>query len=450
MRWIRVSLVCVVFPALVGLGLAGCSDDGDQVLNADGDAEQAVAAAISTLDGTGRFRMQVEVPSVVTFLQEGEFAGDDAAATVTFTPAEGAEIDPNGESEAPTELRYVDGVAYERRTPATDGWWRVPEEQLRQGSSMSFNAMADVLRGAEEVRERDPEEIDGERVSVYEGRLSYARAQALLGDREDGTPEDAGGDDPDAARAQRLQAMLTDSITMAVTVRIDGQNRLRRMTVEFEGELPESLEGCTYVEIPATSTYGTRMDLTVFDLGADVTVAAPDPATVSEKPAMEFQGGDEPEEFDATRVETSDGPLTRSEVEALLVDAAGEELADLTPDGVPALSDADLVIRFEQLKEARGGDVWSFEDVDIESEAPGSSDDAESGPVLDTSDGGWSRADLELLVAADADVIDVDVDGIAAMTDDELVAAYEQILVRWEPPGADDGSVPDIFDGCPA
>ena len=74
------------------------------------------------------------------------------------------------------------------------------------------------------------------------------------------------------------------------------------------------------------------------------------------------------------------------------------------------------------------------------------------GPTLHTSDGDWTRADLEEWVADDADLIGLDPAAVHALSDDELVARYEQTLAASDAqtdPSADGGSV-DEFAGCPA
>ena len=436
-------------PLIAGVGLVACSgSDGELVITDDGDAEESLASAAETLAGTGRFRMSADFGDFGQMSQEGEFAGDDIAARMKFEPGE--DIDPQEVDEdwGPTEIRLVGGVGYERRTPADDGWWRVPDHEVDESeSALSFDQMAAILRGAEEVRQSGSDDLDGEPIRVFTGRISLARMNEMLGETDEPGSATQGEDAPDWSRIQRLQQLYEEAVTFDVTVTVDSADRLRRISLDSNSDLPASLEDCAYFE-PMGSVFDMTIDLEVFDLGAEITIAAPDPATVTDRPSSGI-------EFDGDRIvsnestlETSDGTLPRSVVRSLLLDAAGEELADLAPDEVSALSDADAVALYEQLKSARGGFVYAFEDAGDESEAPGLTEEA-VGPTFETSDGDWTRGDLEAWVADDADRIGVDIAAIPEMSDQDLVAAYEKTL---DLPGREDTDSfeTDLFEGCPA
>jgi hypothetical protein len=429
--------------AIAGTSFAGCTGDGgDQVVvSDDGTADGVVAAAASTLEGSGRFRVRLDADAFGSVVEEGEFSGRDHAATVEWHYDEGQLLYP-GDAPEPIEMRSIGQTVYRRPVEGDEPWRRFSSEELAASSMMTFEELAGALRSADGVRESGTEDVDGQSVLVYEVDISVPKLLELMG----ATTPDPGLTSSDPERARRLTQRVIDNYHWKVTVAVDGEGRLRRLVIDLDGELPSDLRNCAPFDSPLASKMDVRLEFTTSDLGADITIAAPDPLDILE---ATDGGRSDPEddledEIDERTVDTSDGPVPRIEVEYLLEEAAEEELPDLDPDTVADLSDADAVARYEELKTVRGGDVYAFERVDEEWETEGVNAEP-VGPTLSTSDGDWERGELESWVADDADRLGIDEAAIPSMTDEQLVAAYERTLVL----EAQD-RIAEEFEGCPA
>ncbi len=367
-------------PVVVAVGLVGCSsDDGQVVVTDDSSPEDVLAtAAATTFEGTGRFRGELRLKSFGVIHQEGEFSGDDVAVRVQVEPSpESLAQHPTDPDLLTTERRTVDGRSY-ARSASMDRWQQAPDSS--ESSEYRPDQISDVLRHLDGIEETGADDVDGDPVTTYAGRVDPAELDTAFGassTRADEIPEDQ--IPPDLLRMRRLSQLALAALDADVTVAIDDDGRLRHLVVEVVGDLPAELADCAFFEQPGGDPR-IRVELTYFDLGADVTIEAPDPALVDDG----FIGTlGEPEdassldpEMDMTMLETSDGPIPRMALQFALIDAAVLGDIALDPSTVEGLPDDVLVSRFEDLKAIRGGDVWDGATL-------GSSEDDTTTTVLD-------------------------------------------------------------------
>lgn len=311
----------------------GCTNDGQEVRADEGvDAAATVAAAVDGLN-SGRFRQSVTMdlgamsPSIdgdegaiesdgpMTTETEGEFSAGDFTATSTTSGSGGALIS--------SEVLFVDGVAYHSADSFTGSmlmpdpgdqfgveleqqaaamgerigdrqWLEMPGTGAEEtgdfagdvvtgvlfGPSTTAGVPADVLDGLEAVKELDPVEVDGEQRRRFEGRIP-----------EDESLSDAGDDlDPDSPEArerlERVEQYLAERSYTSVEVQLDGAGSLRRIDLQMVDEVEEQYQGC-YFGFDSGFGMSVEMSFEIFDVGAEIAIDPPDPATVV--PASEVE-----------------------------------------------------------------------------------------------------------------------------------------------------------------
>lgn len=357
-RFVSGALALVV----VGAGLVGCTgDDGEVVVTDDSSPEDVLAtAAATTFEGTGRFHGELRLKSFGVIHQEGEFSGDDVAVRVKIEPSpESLAQDPTDPDLLSTERRTVDGRSY-GRSASMDRWQQAPDSS--GSSEYRPDQIAAVLRQLDGIEETGADEVDGDPVTTYAGRVDPAELDTAFGGSSSGAdeiPEDQ--IPPELLRMRRLSQLALAALDADVTVAIDDDGRLRHLVVDVVGDLPAELADCAFFQQPGGDPR-IRVELTYFDLGADVTIEAPDPALVDDGfigivGESEDASSLDPED-DMTMLETSDGPIPRMALVFALTDAALLGDIALDPSTVDGLPDDVLVSRFEELKAIRGGDVW--------------------------------------------------------------------------------------------
>ncbi len=455
------AAVCVV-----GLGLLGASctgDGGEQVLRTDGDtAPVAFEAAVrETFSGTGRYTFTMDDEDAADVTRTGEFSGDDIIGTETW------------EDEDPTTTLIADGVAYEKIGPATEEYWDV------DASSLAGKSWIRMTPTPEGIAEMDlPDDVDPEVaaammtmdsmagsdatapqiLSRLDRMLSRARdvrtdGSAKIGDRSfDRYRISLGGDqlfelygvDPMTgmlstmfmfgegslpedvkSRVAELVDYLHDHTTLELTVLAAG-DEVGRVEIRFTNTVDEAYEDCMFLDVESASTGTMTYEFT--DLGAPISIVAPDPATVIafgelEDDAMSYDEGFDVESDGEPTIGTSGGQWTRDDLEEWVIDDA--DRLGIDPVSVPALPQDQLVALYERSL-------------------------ALDGPMLETEwQGQMSRSSIVSSVIAGADRIDLDPAVVPSMSDADLVAAYDRIAeLRYG--NEDEGMVSDdLFEGCP-
>ncbi len=450
----------------VGLGLLGASctgDGGEQVLRTDGDtAPVAFEAAVrETFSGTGRYTFTMDDEDAADVTRTGEFSGDRIIGTETW------------EDEDPTTTLIVDDIAYEKVGPSTEEYWDVdasslegkswirmtptPEEiaemDLPDGADpdvvvamMTVDSAAGVdatapqilsrldrmLSRAQDVRTDGSAKIGDRSFDRYRISLSGDQLFELYGvDPMTGMLSSMlmfGGDSaPEEVkrRAETIVSYLHDHTALELTVLAVG-DQVGRVDIRFTSTVDEEYEDCMFLDVESTGTATMSYEFT--DLGAPISIAAPDPATVITIGELEDAAPFFEEEFDADSgdertIETSDGEWTRDDLEEWVIEEADRLAID--PVTVPALPQDQLVALYERTLVL-------------------------DGPILETeSQGQMPRRSIVSAVIAGADRIDLDPAVVPTLSDADLVAAYDRISeLRY---GSEDGGMisDDLFEGCP-
>ena len=257
--------------AVLALGLGACSGGGD-------DAAAPAPSAATASPATQLTAFEVVQASA----QRSKEAGSAKFSLAVAGTAEGQAVNLTGDGAfdaatgafemkmtLPAEMggmaltmRLVDGTAYVSGAPLTaEGQWlRMPLDAMAAGgldtSSMDPTKTLEQLQAvADDVREVPAQTVRGVEAKGYAGTIDVAKAMELL------PPEQRTADA--AAAAEQIG-------DIPFTLYVDEQNRPVRMTEQITVE-------------------GTTMDVTMdyYDWGSDVDVAAPDPATVTEAPALD-------------------------------------------------------------------------------------------------------------------------------------------------------------------
>jgi hypothetical protein len=288
--------------AVPALFLAACTDDSGYatvVIDDGGTAAATLAAAVeSTVGDSGR----IEMTANGTFGHGGtawsqvatvQFIGDDSLTTTTIT------FDDAGEPvESTIESLSVDGATYFGtptygataggnvvEAPYPDGieWIdasaMLPQSSADPGASAAavWRSFSTAFLGLSEVTEVDAQRIDGESFRSFDARLGTDQLAALMGATGEAPP---GVRDPAEweERFASVQRYAGDHVWVDATVLIDGDGRLRRVTLEWFDDVDAAFEGC----IALTGFVSTeRAQLDFFDVGGDVgPIEAPDPETV--------------------------------------------------------------------------------------------------------------------------------------------------------------------------
>ncbi|UDY34588.1 hypothetical protein [Dermatobacter hominis] len=464
----RVRATAAVCAVGLGMVAASCSGDGgEQVLRTDGDtAPVAFEAAIrETFTGTGRYTFTMDDDDSSDARQTGEFAGGATKGTVTW------------EDEDPTTVLIVDDVSYIGVDEGTADWWAVdpsalegkqwirttptPEElaemELPEGvdpeiaagmmamdPSVTGDASAPqilsqldrILSRAQDVRADGTADVGGRTLDRFVARLggdemfelyggdvrSVLQSSALMWGDEGGP---LAGDVED--RLTALSNYVDDHVGLELTVLADG-TEVARVDMRVTSTVDPQYEDCTFLDV---SSGPDTMTFEFTDLGAPITLAAPDPSTVISSSDLDelFEYDDSFEQVGGAggdSITTSDGEWTRDEIEEWVIDDAARLGVD--PVTVPGLPQDQLVALYERSLVL-------------------------DGPLLETEwDGEMPRSEIVATVLAGADRIGLDPATVPTMSDADLVAAYDEINeLRYGPMDEDDvGAFPeDLFEGCP-
>ena len=464
----RVRATAAVCAVGLGVVAGSCSGDGgEQVLRTDGDtAPVAFEAAIrETFTGTGRYTFTMDDDDSSDARQTGEFAGGSTKGTVTW------------EDEDPMTVLIVDDVSYLKADEATADWWSVdpaalkgkewirttptPEEiadmDLPEGidpemaagmaamdPSITGDASAPqilsqldrILSRAQNVRADGTTEVGGQTLDRFVARLGgdemfelygvdvhtvLVAGSMMWGDESEPLADDV------KSRITAMSNYFDDHVGLELTVLADGKD-VARVDMRVTSTVDPQYEDCTFLDM---SDGPDTMSFEFTDLGAPITLAAPDPSTVisgSELDELyEYEDSFEPVggSTDEDWIETSDGGWTRDEIEEWVIDDAARLGVD--PVTVPGLPQDQLVALYERSLTL-------------------------DGPLLDTEwDGEMPRSDIVATVLAGADTIGLDPAAVPSMSDADLVAAYDEISEKRYGPMDEDAEdyARDMFEGCP-
>ncbi|WP_432524868.1 LppX_LprAFG lipoprotein [Kineococcus sp. SYSU DK006] len=256
--------------AVLALGLGACSGGDDAAAPAPSAATASPATQLTAFEAVQASAQQSKEAGSAKFslavsgTAEGQavnLTGDGAfdAATGAFEMKMALPAEMGGTA---LTMRLVDGTAYVSGAPLTaEGQWlQMPLDAVAAGgldtSSMDPTKTLEQLQAvADDVREVPAETVRGVQAKGYAGTIDVAKAMELL------PPEQRTADA--AAAAEQIG-------DIPFTLYVDEQNRPVRMTEQVTVE-------------------GTTMDVTMdyYDWGSDVDVAAPDPATVTQAPALD-------------------------------------------------------------------------------------------------------------------------------------------------------------------
>jgi len=273
----RIGTLAASGVAVLALGLGACSGGGDD--SATGTSSSATSSPATELTAFQAVKASAET---------SKEAGSAKFAFTTSGTAEGQALDMTGEGafDATTDafemsmtlpaeaggmaitMRMVDGVMYLSGAPMTaEGQWiQMPLDGMAGSgldtSSMDPAAQLGKLQAvADDVTETGTETIRGVEATGYAGTIDAVKAMELA-------PAEQQTDEAKAAAAQLG--------SIPFTLYIDDENRPVRITQSLDVE-------------------GSAMEISMdfYDWGSDVSVTAPDPATVTDMSSM--MGGLEPE-----------------------------------------------------------------------------------------------------------------------------------------------------------
>lgn len=307
-RWAVLAAV----PTVAAVVLSGCgAGSGEQVLTSDerperdatipeghgagADPAAVLTAAASGLETSGRFHGEVEVGGLATMTQDGEFSGADVAVRTTMSAGSGfgEMFGESGGSEPDRdlsiEMRSVGGRAYVSADLSTDGGWIAADTSgSGLGASVaSPTQLAQAIRSLQGVEAAGSDTIDGESVEVYRGTTTLSELGGAFGGA--GSLGSAAGSMPEGVelpamlqRIERVNQLIQETLEVEVSVAVDGQGRLRRLSMATGGELPADLADCALLAGPLSTAYDLSATFTFSDLDADITIEAPDPSTVTD------------------------------------------------------------------------------------------------------------------------------------------------------------------------
>lgn len=517
--WVRTAVAALAVAGVVG---ACTGDDGVKVIADDSDPVAALTAAVEAMPDSGRIRSTTEIdysdwqnelgddgpayPTGMKLAVDAEFAGNRSRFT--------SRIETVGLDTGPIESSYllVGDTTFTEVQPMLDGF----EQTLDQMDDLdgeqfgdSYSAeMAELLAAArtalgdrrwvrhdvdtgaawmpalgassavdlEEVR--DPARVieqltdvtaaesvtrDGATFAVYRGRLDPdqlfstgeddettshpASAAEILGD---------GADPADVERLERIEKYGDERTGVDVVIDVDTAGRLRRIETTNRDQVEDEYRDCTY--LGSGGRYSSVTEF--FDLGADIVIEQPDPATVmdaSELASLELfssSGGDDVGSGGTVTTmvgSVDDGghpggePWLRMEDESTLRD--GADLIGLDPATIASMTDDDIEAAMEQLEIAR-----------------------ESLPTFDTAMGEMDRIEMLYIIRRGVELLGLESLDLSAQSDQQLadlINAYleanggpvgqgpNDAAIRGEEyvPSGDGVSDPtgyDQFEGCPA
>jgi len=411
-----------------------CSGDVEDRVSSDEDeATAAVRSAVAeTFRSSGRFTLSFENDDLPDMAASGEF--DEGGVSAEY----------RGDGQVPVKVLSVGGTTYvdlnsnfggmiDSSTPGLEGktWMQVPDEDslggftgspglgadLAPGMLLSMADLADRLEAVTNVTADGTETVDGIVLSRFRADLRPSDLNALLA--SDGSPgiEDTAEDVDDFdSKLAALSKYLDDHSTVRVSV-LTNERRVRRVTFELTSKVEAQYQGCWYFAM-STSDSVIVVDLT--DRGSAVTITPPDPSTVVTFDELMSTDAGFGGEDDGSFIDTVDGGWPRPDLIDLVAEDA--ERIGLDPDAIAGLSDQDLAARYNEILQL-------------------------DGPFLQTSDGGWSRTDIEGMLRDGASDIGLDPTTIPSLSDADLVARYDEMVLEQDGDTfmADD----EMFAGCP-
>ena len=255
--------------AVLALGLGACSGD-DSAAPAPSAASASPATQLTAFEVVQASAQQSKEAGSAKFSlavagnaegQAVDLTGDGAfdAATGAFEVQVTLPAEMGG---AALTMRLVDGTAYVSGAPLTaqGQWLRMPLDAVAAGgldtSAMDPAKTLEQLQAvADDVREVPAQTVRGVEAEGYAGTIDVAKAVELL---------------PPEQRTPDATAAAQEIGDIPFTLYVDEQNRPVRMTQQV------AVDGAT---VDITMDY--------YDWGSDVDVAAPDPATVTDAPALD-------------------------------------------------------------------------------------------------------------------------------------------------------------------
>jgi hypothetical protein len=271
----RIGALAVSGAAVLALGLGACGGGDDAAGSKPSSAAASPATQLTAFQVVQASSKQSQEAGSAKFSLTTTGTGEAADANVTadgaFDATTGAvEMTmalPAAAGGTKITLRMVDEVAYLSGAPLTaEGQWvKVPLDQLgatgMDTSAMDPAKQLEQLQAvADDVREVAPQTIRGVEAKGYAGTIDAAKALALA---------------PAEQQTEEAKAAAAQLGTIPFTLFVDEENRPVRMAedITFQG-----------------STVSVSMDF--YDWGSDVDVTAPDPASVTDAPALGATAGD--------------------------------------------------------------------------------------------------------------------------------------------------------------
>jgi hypothetical protein len=271
----RIGALAVSGAAVLALGLGACGGGDDAAGSKPTSAAASPATQLTAFQVVQASSKQSQEAGSAKFSLTTTGTGEAADANVTadgaFDATTGAvEMTmalPAAAGGTKITLRMVDEVAYLSGAPLTaEGQWvKVPLDQLgatgMDTSAMDPAKQLEQLQAvADDVREVAPQTIRGVEAKGYAGTIDAAKALALA---------------PAEQQTEEAKAAAAQLGTIPFTLFVDEENRPVRMAedITFQG-----------------STVSVSMDF--YDWGSDVDVTAPDPASVTDAPALGATAGD--------------------------------------------------------------------------------------------------------------------------------------------------------------
>lgn len=266
----RIGVLAASGAAVLALGLGACSSGGnDDAASTSSSATsspatemtafQVVQASAKTSQEAGSAKFSFSMGGTAegqALNVTGDGAFDSATGAFEMTMALPAEA-----GGTTVTMRLVDGVAYLSGAPMTaEGQWIQMPLDAMGATGLDTTAMdpakqlEQLQAVADDVQEVEPQTIRGVEAKGYAGTIDAVKALELA-PAEQQTPE-----------ARQAAEQIG---TIPFTLYVDEENRPVRITQSLD------VQG---------SAVDVSMDF--YDWGSDVTVAAPDPATVTDMSAM--------------------------------------------------------------------------------------------------------------------------------------------------------------------
>ncbi len=469
----RIRWGALLTAALVVVATTGCTGRGEDEVRTDEDGATASyrSAVEHTTASSGRFTMSFDDEDAPDATATGSFSGRDLAmelstdgfgSTRFVRTGDASWVDGAGSGFTDDDLH---GKQWVQVTPVpTDaegfGFGMLPD--LTDAGPADVQRLTSSLLHASGIHRDGTDTVDGVAVDRYRGTLSASRLAELT--------DLAPTDEESGPRWSAAMRYLDDHTTVDLAVLVQ-DGAVRRVTITTTPGIEQRYEDCTaFAGVSSSST--TRVDFT--HLGEPVLITAPDPATVlsvQEAMSVEDDGsGDDGSQM----LRTADGDVRWDDVYSRVADDATRLHLDV--DAVDAMSDDELVAAYDRAIRLPGNLRTSAGTLRRDDVRQGLYDDgaragitpeqvdglddpglvaaydrmvAAQGPQLDTDDGTYRRSEVVEMTQADAASIGLDPATVPAMSDADLVAAYNRELDAVDV--GDGGLQPDPsgLDGCP-